>query len=92
MKKGKMTQEELHKILENHQHWINKDCDGWENMRAELSGKDLSGVDLSGADLRGAKLHNLNLNDANLRNVNLRDANINGTRGSLSKNKDSFER
>lgn len=25
-----MTREELNKILENHKHWLNKDCDGWE--------------------------------------------------------------
>ena len=60
-----MDSEKLKEILENHKHWLNEDCDGWQDMRADLyranlSGADLSGVnlswaDLSGADLRGAK-------------------------------------
>ena len=55
-----MTQEELSKILENHKHWLNEDCEGWEDMKADLSRANLrwanlSGADLSGADLCGAK-------------------------------------
>jgi hypothetical protein len=59
-----MTQEELDKIVEQHQHWIHRDVDGWEDMKANLSEADLrvadlrvanlSGANLSGADLRGA--------------------------------------
>lgn len=45
-----MDEKKLKEILENHKHWINEDCDGWENMRA-----DLYRADLSEADLRGAK-------------------------------------
>lgn len=45
-----MTQEELDKIVEQHQHWIHEDVDGWEEMGANLSGADLSGANLSGAD------------------------------------------
>ena len=45
-----MTQEELNKVLENHKHWLNDDCEGWESMRA-----DLRYADLSDADLRYAK-------------------------------------
>ena len=33
-----MTQEELNKIVEQHQHWIKEDCEGWEDMRANLEG------------------------------------------------------
>ena len=51
-----MTREELNKILEDHKHWRNEDCDGWEKMRAYLSGAYLSGAYLSGAYLRGAYL------------------------------------
>ena len=51
-----MTQEELNKILENHKHWLNEDCEGWESMRANLHGADLSWADLRGANLRGADL------------------------------------
>ena len=50
-----MTQEELKVILENHKHWLNEDCDGWKEMKADLSDADLRYADLSGADLRGAK-------------------------------------
>ena len=40
-----MTKEEIKDALEKHMHWLKEDCDGWEDMRA----------DLRGADLRGAK-------------------------------------
>ena len=64
-----MTQEELNKIVEQHQHWLHEDVDGWEEMRANLSGADLSGAnlrraDLSGADLSGANLSYADLSDA----------------------------
>ena len=51
-----MTQKELNKILENHKHWLNEDCEGWENMSANLSGANIRDADLRGADLRGADL------------------------------------
>lgn len=35
------TEEELKKIIENHQHWLKKDCDGWDDMRANLRGANL---------------------------------------------------
>ena len=50
-----MTQKELDKIVEQHQHWLKEDCEGWEDMKA----------DLSGADLRCANLHGAKLSDAN---------------------------
>lgn len=57
MEKGEaMNREELDKILENHKHWINKDCEGWEEMRADLCGVNLWGANLFGANLRGADL------------------------------------
>ncbi|WP_295099113.1 pentapeptide repeat-containing protein, partial [uncultured Fibrobacter sp.] len=58
---GIMTQEELDKIVEQHQHWIKEDCEGWEGMKADLRGADLSGANLSGADLSGADLSEANL-------------------------------
>jgi hypothetical protein len=45
-----MTQEELDKIVEQHQHWLKEDCEGWENMRANLSRANLRWADLSGAN------------------------------------------
>ena len=50
-----MTTEELSKVLENHKHWLNRDCVGWENMKADLRRADLHGANLSWADLSGAK-------------------------------------
>ena len=71
-----MTQNELNKIIENHQHYLNKDIDGWKSMRADLSYKNLSGLDLKESNLREANLNNVNLRKANLRNADLRDANL----------------
>ena len=59
-----LTKEELDKILENHRHWLNEDCDGWENMRADLRGANLREADLRGADLREADLIRANLRGA----------------------------
>ena len=83
-----MTQEELDKIVEQHQHWIKEDCEGWEGMRADLSEADLSGATLLGAnlnganlseaDLIGANLSSADLNGANLSRANLYGANLNG--------------
>ena len=72
----KMTQEELRKVLEKHKHWLNEDCDGWEEMKANLSNADLRNADLSNADLRYADLSNANLRYADLCNANLFNANF----------------
>ena len=45
-----MDKKKLKEVLENHKHWLNEDCDGWEDMRADLSGADLRRADLSGAE------------------------------------------
>ena len=81
-----VTPDELKTILENHRHWWNEDCEGWENMKADLSGADLSRADLRGADLYdanlcGADLRDANLRGADLRRANLRDANLRGAKG-----------
>ena len=88
-----MTQNELNKILENHKHWINRDCEDWKNMKADLRyanlrGVDLGGVDLSDADLcnadlcnaylLGADLLGADLSYADLRYANLLGANLSG--------------
>ena len=46
-----MNQEELNEILKNHKHWLNQDCEGWECMKADLSGADLSGLNLQEVNL-----------------------------------------
>ena len=45
-----MNQEELNKIIENHKHWLNQDCKGWEDMKA-----DLRNAEFRNAELRNAK-------------------------------------
>ena len=59
-----MTQEELNKIVEQHQHWLKEDVDGWEDMRANLTGANLYGADLTGANLYGADLTRADLTGA----------------------------
>ena len=71
-----MTKEEIKKILERHQHWLNEDCDGWEDMKADLYEANLRGINLCGADLRGANLYGANLCRANLCRANLYEANL----------------
>ena len=70
------TEEELKKTIENHQHWIKEDCDGWENMRANLERANLGGANLGGANLGGANLERANLEGANLIGANLYGANL----------------
>ena len=76
-----MTQEELNKVLENHKHWLNEDCDGWEEMKANLCGANLCNANLCNANLcnanlRYADLHNADLRGANLCGADLRYANL----------------
>ena len=71
-----MKQEELNKILENHKHWLYEDCDGWEEMKANLRDANLRDADLYGADLHGADLRDANLRDANLRDADLYGADL----------------
>ena len=73
-----MTQEELNKVLENHKHWLNEDCDGWENMKADLCGADLRYANLRGANLRYANLRYADLYNADLSNANLSYADLRG--------------
>lgn len=61
-----LTKNELNKIIENHSHWLKKDCDGWEHMRADLSCTNLSWCNLSGANLLMADLSWADLSNANL--------------------------
>ena len=71
-----MTQKELDKVVEQHQHWLKEDCEGWEGMRADLSGADLYGANLSGVDLRGANLSKADLSKADLSGANLSEADL----------------
>lgn len=67
---------ELKTILENHAHWIHRDCDGWEQMKADLSGANLRGANLHRANLGGADLGCADLRCADLSSANLRYADL----------------
>ena len=71
-----MNKNELNRILTNHLHWLNRNCDGWESMRADLTGANLSDAILIGANLAGANLSYAILSDANLTGANLSGANL----------------
>ena len=73
-----ITQEKLDKIVEQHQHWIEEDCEGWEDMKANLRDADLSRADLSVADLSRANLRGADLSRADLSRANLRWADLSG--------------
>ena len=81
-----MTQQELDTIIERHQHWLKEDCDGWEDMKANLDHANLEGANLYGANLEGANLDHACLKGAILEgaclkgaileDANLKDANL----------------
>ena len=64
----------LKMIIENHQHWIKEDCDGWEVMRANLKYANLKYANLEDANLEGANLEGANLKGANFKYANLEGA------------------
>ena len=71
----------LEEILKRHLHWLNRDCENWESMQADLHGADLYGANLYGANMIGANMrdadmHGANLYDADLRYANMRGANL----------------
>ena len=40
-----MNREELNKVLERHLHWLREDCEGWQDMRADLRDANLRGAE-----------------------------------------------
>lgn len=75
----KYTMQELEEKLEKHKHWLNRDCEGWEDMRLDLQQEDLSGINLENANLTKANLNGVNLSYANLQGAILDGSNIIGT-------------
>ena len=73
-----MNREQLNKILENHKHWILRDCEGWGGMRADLCGANLYRANLCGANLCKANLCGANLWGADLYRADLRGADLCG--------------
>ena len=74
MNEEKLTQEEIQKILEEHQRWL--ESGGEEGERADFSRKNLREVNLRGVNLERANLERANLERATLWGANLRGANL----------------
>ena len=72
-----ISSEALKTILENHRHWLAKDCAGCEAMCAELNDADLRYANLRGADLSYADLSYADLRYADLRDAILSYADLN---------------
>ena len=70
----------LAEILERYQHWLNEDCEGWEDMIASLRGASLRGANLEGINIEGINLEGANLEGAYLEGTKLRGANLRGTK------------
>jgi uncharacterized protein YjbI with pentapeptide repeats len=75
IKMSAFTKEELKKILDDHQLWINDSNTG---TRANLYGANLYGANLTRANLTRANLYGANLTRANLTRANLDGANLDG--------------
>ena len=74
-----LTKEEVKKIVENHQHWVNKDCRDWQDMRADFTDVyvghiDLSEVNLSQATFDRVIFDSVDLTGANLDSVDVRNS------------------
>ena len=73
----------LEEILERHLHWLNRDCENWESMQADLHNADLHDANMSYANMRGANMSYANMRGANMSYANMRytdlhDANMSG--------------
>ena len=72
----KVSEEELKRILEAHETWV--ETDGKEGMQANLRRTDLQKAGLRNANLRGADLQGAKLQEADLRRAKLQGANLLG--------------
>ena len=90
-----LLQSDVEIMYRRHTHFCNKDCVGWETMRAVFDNKDAHGVDfrnmdlsgasfrrtvLAGADFEGAKLVGADFTEASMIDVNLSDADLTGAK------------
>lgn len=67
-------EEELNAIIEKHKHWLEADCEDWQNMRARLSYVVCNKLDFNGADLRGADIRDAEFNNCNMDAADFTDA------------------
>ena len=72
----------LKTILENHMHWLNKDVEGWEKMRANLCNVNFSFIpcQLYNANFSGAMLTNCDFSYSFLAQINFDGADLSGCR------------
>lgn len=73
-----MNYVDLNQVLENHKHWLYKDCEGWENMRADLRWERLNRADFRFVNLREADLGWAHLRETRFNMADLRGANLQG--------------
>ena len=78
-----MKQEELNKILELHEKWLDGEEDG---VKADLEIVNLESVNLEGANLQGANLRNADLSFANLYKADLKNADLRNADLSFARN------
>ena len=78
MELRKITKEELDKIIDDHQHYLNQDIDGWDgdDMKAHICGVEIEGFDLRGVNLEQAIFEYVRFVDTDLSNANLEHAEI----------------
>ena len=68
----------LEEILERHKHWLNRDCENWESMQADLHNVDLHDANMSYADLHSANMKGADMRSANMRGADLRSTDMRG--------------
>ncbi len=70
----------LKTILENHKHWLHKDVEGWEDMRANLHNVDFTflPIQLLDANFSGAMLTNCDFSHSDLSSANFNNAALTG--------------
>jgi len=73
-----MKQEKFIEIIKQHQHWLRNDCEGWKDMKANVSYADLTGVEVNNVSLYNADMHKVKLHKAKLNRVNLSYAGLYG--------------
>ena len=68
----------LEEILERHKHWLNRDCENWESMQADLHNADLHDADMSYTNMRGANMSCADMNGADMNGANMSCADMSG--------------
>lgn len=69
-----ISNDELKKIVERHQHFLNSDCKNWQDMQAIFLHTSFENMNLSGLNLRGAIFISVSFNKAKMKNINLHGA------------------